>query len=191
MIEYWMTSNRTSTTSSCSGPLRAQIFQKVCFYEQKYDFWPIRTRFDPFKGTFKFIIFNIFFSNIRFLSFIVAFSLFAKNSVPMMKSVTFGSLGPLLPFLKAHPPKLIKNGNVQKWYFLLFSFVTLSLPAKNYVSINKFVIFFTFGPLLPFLKGSPIFKNKIFLFYFVTLRPLIKNYVSITKTVAFSPLGSL
>ena len=44
-------SNRmwTSTTPSCEGPLRAQIFQKVCFYEQKYDFWPIRTRFDPFK----------------------------------------------------------------------------------------------------------------------------------------------
>ena len=27
----------TSTTPSCGGPLRAQIFRKVCFYEQKYD----------------------------------------------------------------------------------------------------------------------------------------------------------
>ena len=36
-----------STTPSCGEPLRAQIFRKVCFYEQKYDFWPIRTRFDP------------------------------------------------------------------------------------------------------------------------------------------------
>ena len=25
----------TSTTPSCGGPLRAQIFRKVCFYEQK------------------------------------------------------------------------------------------------------------------------------------------------------------
>ena len=38
----------------------------------------------------------------------------SKNSVPMVKSVTFGSLGPLLPFSKAYPPKLIKNGNFQK-----------------------------------------------------------------------------
>ena len=38
----------TSTTPSCGGPLRAQIFQKVCFYEQKYDFWPIRRRFYVF-----------------------------------------------------------------------------------------------------------------------------------------------
>ena len=45
----------TSTTPSCGGPLRAQIFQKVCFYKQKYDFWPIRTRFDPFKWTPRFI----------------------------------------------------------------------------------------------------------------------------------------
>ena len=43
--------SRTSTTPSCGGPLRAQIFQKLCFYEQKYDFWPIRTHFDSFKGT--------------------------------------------------------------------------------------------------------------------------------------------
>ena len=40
------------------GPLRAQIFRKVCFYEQKHDFWPIRTRCDLFKGTPKFIILN-------------------------------------------------------------------------------------------------------------------------------------
>lgn len=104
----------TSTTPSCGGPLRAQIFRKVCFYEQKYDFWPIRTRFDPFKGTPKFIFFNTFFSNIRFLSFIVTLSPLAKNAVPMVKSVNFDSLGPLLPFSKAHPPKVMKNGNFQK-----------------------------------------------------------------------------
>ena len=48
---------------SNKGPLRAQIFRKVCSYEQKYEFWPIRTRFDPFKGTSKFIFFNHFLSN--------------------------------------------------------------------------------------------------------------------------------
>ena len=105
---------KTSTTPSCGEPLRAQIFQKVCFYKQKYDFWPIRTRFDPFKWTPRFIFFNIFFSNIRFLSFIVTLSPLAKNAVPMVKSVTFDSLGPLLPFSKAHPPKVMKNGNFQK-----------------------------------------------------------------------------
>ena len=85
-----MANTKTSTTPSCGGPLRAQIFRKVCFYEQKYDFWPIRTRFEPFKGTPEFIFFNIFFSNIRFLSFIVTLSPLAKNAVPMVKSVTFG-----------------------------------------------------------------------------------------------------
>ena len=59
-----------------------------------------------------FLIF--FFSNIRFLSFIVTLSPLAKNAVPMVKSVNFDSLGPLLPFLKAHPPKVMKNGNFQK-----------------------------------------------------------------------------
>ena len=75
---------KTSTTPSC-------------FNEQKYNFWPIRTRFDPFKWTPRFI----FFSNIRVLSFIVTLSLLAKNAVPMMKSVTFGSLEPLLFYSKA------------------------------------------------------------------------------------------
>ena len=42
-----------------------------------------------------FIFFDNFFSNIRFLSFIVTFSPLAKNAVPMVKSVTFDSLGPL------------------------------------------------------------------------------------------------
>ena len=44
--------NETSTTPSCGGPLRAQMFQKVCFYEQKFgtygekcDFWLVRAPF--------------------------------------------------------------------------------------------------------------------------------------------------
>ena len=42
---------KTNTTPSCGGPLRAQIFQKVCFYEQKYDFWLVRVPFALFNQT--------------------------------------------------------------------------------------------------------------------------------------------
>ena len=86
----------------------------------------------------------------------------SKNSVPMVKSVTFGSLGPLLPFSKAYPPKLIKNGNFQKWYFLLFSFVTLSLPAKNYVSITKSVNLAPWAPFALFKRAPELIKNENF-----------------------------
>ena len=37
------------------------IIRKVCFYEQKQDFWPIRTRFDHLKGPPNSYFFNIFF----------------------------------------------------------------------------------------------------------------------------------
>ena len=47
-------------------------------------------------------------------------------------------------------PKLIKNKKFRKMYFLLFSFVTLSLLAKIYVSINKIVNFGPFGPFCYF-----------------------------------------
>ena len=56
---------------------------------------------------------------------------------------------PFALFKSLHP-KLIENGNFQKWYFLLFSFVKLSLPAKNYVSITKSVNFGPLGPFCPF-----------------------------------------
>ena len=95
-----------------------------------------------------------------------------------MKGVTFGSLGPLLPFSKTPPPKLIKNGNFHKLYFLLFSFVTLSLTAKNYVSITNIVNFGPLGPFCSFQKSTPlnsskteIFKNDIFFCCFGPLLP--------------------
>ena len=79
----------------------ANILKSMFLYEQKYDFWPIRTRFDPLKGTLKFIFFNVFFSsNITCLSFIVTLSLLAKKSVPLVKSKTFGSLAPFALFKK-------------------------------------------------------------------------------------------
>ena len=58
----------------------------------------------------------------------------------------FWPLGPLLPFLK-RAPELIKNGNFQKYQFLLFYFVILKLLTKNYVSITKTAAFSPYGPL--------------------------------------------
>ena len=93
----------TSITPSCGGPLRAQIFRKVCFYEQKQDFWPIirkicfyeqkqdfwpiRTRFDPLKGPPKFILFSK--KKIKQkIYFIYCHSApTCQNSVPMVKSL--------------------------------------------------------------------------------------------------------
>ena len=55
-------------------------------------------------------------------------------------------------------PKLIKNGFFQKYFFLFFSYVTLSILAKNYVSITKTAAFGPLGSLrAPFapLKRAP------------------------------------
>ena len=43
----------TSPTPSCGGPLRVQIYWKVCLCEQKMRFCPTRTLFDPLKGGVK------------------------------------------------------------------------------------------------------------------------------------------
>ena len=77
-------------------------------------------------------------------------------------------------------------------FFLLFSFVTLSLPAKNYDSIAKSVNLAPWAPFALFKRAPELIKNENFqkiqfiLFYFVTLSLLTKIYVSITKTAAFS-----
>ena len=76
---------------------------------------------------------------------------YSEKYVFMSKNMTFGSLGSLLPFSKSPPPlNSSKNRNFHKGYFLLFSFVTLSLLAKNYVSITKIVNFGPLGPFCPF-----------------------------------------
>ena len=103
--------NRTSTTPSCGGPLRVQMFQKVFFM--------------------------------------------SKNSVPMVKSVTFGSLGHILPSLKGPPnsPKtyIFKNNN-----FFCF---TLShwayLPKIMFLSrkLRLLAIKGPLGPLRALFKG--------------------------------------
>ena len=69
---------QTSTTPSCGGPLRAQIFHKVCFYKKK------NMTFGPLVHVLTILnrppnsYFFIFFSNIRFLSLIVTLSPLAK-----------------------------------------------------------------------------------------------------------------
>ena len=77
---------------------------KSIFYEEKYDFWPIRTRFHP-----KFIFIKKNFSNIRFLSFIVTLSLLAKKLGEMCDFWLVRA-----PFALFKSPTLIKNGNFQK-----------------------------------------------------------------------------
>ena len=71
---------------------------------------------------------------------------YSEKYVFMSKNMIFGTLGSLLPF-STPPPKLIKKQKFSQMIFLLFSFVTLSLLAKNYASITKIV---NFGPLGPF-----------------------------------------
>ena len=77
---------------SCEGPLRAQIYRKVCFYEQKYDFWLVRV---PFALSF------------------VTLSRFTKNHVSITKTSDFSPLGPLRAQqgLFTRAPELIKIGN--------------------------------------------------------------------------------
>ena len=117
---------------------------------------------------------HIFFSNIRFLSFIVTLS-----------------------FSKAHPPKVMKNANFQKWYFLLFSFVTLSLLAKNYVSITKIVTFGPLGPFWPFWKGPRTYQKRkcskitISSVLLCHTEPTYQKICFYNKNCEFWPLGPL
>ena len=55
MLIYWLSNSESGIVvnrlynkhnAELRGPLRAHIFQKVCFYEQKYDFWLVRVPFD-------------------------------------------------------------------------------------------------------------------------------------------------
>ena len=46
--------------------------------------------------------------------------------------------------------------------FLLFSFVTLSLPAKNYVSITKSVNFAPWAPFAISKRAPELIKNENF-----------------------------
>ena len=74
---------------------------------------------------------------------------YSEKYVFMSKNMIFGTLGSLLPF-STPPPKLIKKQKFSQMIFLLFSFVTLSLLAKNYASITTIVNFGPLGPFCPF-----------------------------------------
>ena len=76
--------------------------------------------------------------------------------------MTFDSLRPLLPFSKAYLPKVMKRKKLSKMIFLLFSFVTLSLPAKNYVSITKSVNLAPWAPFALFKRAPELIKNENF-----------------------------
>ena len=77
----------TSTTPSCGGPLRAQIFQN--FYNQKCEFWPLGPLL-PFLKRAPELIKNGNFQKLQFLLFyFVTLSLITKNYVSITKPSAF------------------------------------------------------------------------------------------------------
>ena len=116
---------KTNTTPSCGGPLRAQIFRKVCFYEQKYYFWPIRTRFERWLVRAPFSLFKIPTPKLikkQKFSKMIFFAVCLCHIEPTCqklcfynKNCEFWPLGPLLPFLKGAPnsskTEIFKNYN--------------------------------------------------------------------------------
>ena len=109
--------SKTSTTPSCGRPLRAQIFRKVCFYEQKYDFWHVRVPFALFNPPPPKLIKKQKFSQMIF------FAVFLCHIEPTCQKLCFYNnncefwpFGPLLPFLKGPPnsskTEIFKNYNV-------------------------------------------------------------------------------
>ena len=105
----------TSTTPSCGGPLRAQIFRKVCFYEQKYDFWHVRVPFALFTPP-KLIKKQKFSQMIFFAVFLCHIEPTCQKLCFYNKNCKFWPLGPLLPYLKGPPnsskTEIFKNYNV-------------------------------------------------------------------------------
>ena len=78
--------NETSTTPSCRGPLRAQIFQNV--NNQKCEFWPLL----PFLKRPPELVKNENFQKKQFLLFyFVTLSLITKNYVSITKTAAFSS----------------------------------------------------------------------------------------------------
>ena len=110
------TNRQTSTTPSCGGPLRAQIFRKVCFYEQKYDFWHVRVPFALFTPPPKLIKKQKFSQMIFFAVFLCHIEPTCQKLCFYNKNCKFWPLGPLLPYLKGPPnsskTEIFKNYNV-------------------------------------------------------------------------------
>ena len=95
--------------------------------------------------------------------------IFSEKYVLMSKntSMTFGSLGSLLPF-STPPPKLIKKQKFSKIIFFAVFLCHIEPTCQKLCFYNKNCEFWPLGPLLPFLKGPPnsskteIFKNYNF-----------------------------
>ena len=92
-------------TGDRSGRKYTEKYVSICPLGQ---FLTILERPQTHRKRFFFFKHQLFF----LIDLFVALSL-AKKYVSMVKIVTFGLLGPILPFSKV-PPKLIKNGNFQK-----------------------------------------------------------------------------
>ena len=108
--------HKTSTTPSCGRPLRAQIFRKVCFYEQKYDFWHVRVPFALFNPPPPKLIKKQKFSKMIFFAvFLCHIEPTCQKLCFYNKNCEFWPLGPLLPFLKGAPnsskTEIFKNYN--------------------------------------------------------------------------------
>ena len=144
-------------------------------------------------------MFTIFFVTLsplakNYVFFLVTLSPLAKNYVSIVKIVTSGSLGPLLPFFKARP-KLNKNVSFLKWYFLLFSLFTLGLLVKKYVSITIIV---TLSPLghfcpqkllkAPFKRAPKLINIIFFLHSFVALSQHTNILYLYAHNYVFKPL---
>ena len=112
--------NKTSTTPSCGRPLRAQIFRKVCFYEQKYDFWHVRVPFALFNPPPKLIKKQKFSQMIFFLFFFCHIEPTCQKLCFYNKNCKFWPLGPLLPYLKG-PPNSSKTEIFKNYNFFCFT----------------------------------------------------------------------
>ena len=87
---------------SCGGPLR-QIFRKVCFYEQKYDFGLVGVPFALLNHPPKLIKKQKFSKMIFFAVFLCHIEPTCLKLCFYNKNCEFWPLGPLLPFLKGPP----------------------------------------------------------------------------------------
>ena len=80
----------------------------------------------------------------------------------MVKSVTFGSLGPLLPFSKAYPPKLIKKRKFSKMIFLAVFLCHIEPTCQKLCFYNQKCEFGPLGPFTLFKRAPELIKNGKF-----------------------------
>ena len=116
IVRWCMNIFNTSTTPSCGGPLLEQIFRKVCFNEQKYDFGLVRVPFALLNPTPPKLIKKQKFSKMIFFAvFICHIEATCQKLCFYINNCEFWPLGPLFPFLKGAPnsskTEIFKNYN--------------------------------------------------------------------------------